>query len=154
MRQKPDAENCCIFQRKVAMTAAAAASASVSVGATAEQAAVSAAADVNDRLSGRSTASTVSPQTLTYIYFYYLRRLRLATTTVAAAGSAMGHGQQHVRTRAYLGRLIFNSLNRLANRSGRLWHGARAMGHGQGQACCVCHCLSSLLDSLLSECYI
>lgn len=51
------------------MTAAAAASASVSVGATAEQAAVSAAADVNDRLSGRSTASTVSPQTLTYIIF-------------------------------------------------------------------------------------
>lgn len=128
MRQKPDAENCCIFQRKVAMTAAAAASASASVGATAAAAAgaVSAAADVNDRLSGRPRLSTVSPQTLTYIYFYYLRRLRLATTTVAAAGSAMGHGQQHVRTRAYLGRLIFNSLNRLANRSGRLWHGARA----------------------------
>lgn len=102
------------------MTAAAA-----SVGAAG---AVSAAADVNDRLSGRSRLSTVSPQTLTYIYFYYLRRLRLATTTVAAAGSgsAMGHGQQHVRTRAYLGRLIFNSLNRLANRSGRLGKGYMA----------------------------
>lgn len=138
MRQKPDAENCCIFQRKVAMTAAAAAS--DSVGATAEQAVVSAAADVNDRLSGRSTASTVSPQTLTYIYFYYLRRLRLATTTVAAAGSAMGHGQQHVRTRAYLGRLIFNSLNRLANRSGRLWNEAWGMGKGRRVACAIaCH---------------
>lgn len=138
MRQKPDAENCCIFQRKVAMTAAAAAS--DSVGATAEQAAVSAAVDVNDRLSGRSTASTVSPQTLTYIYFYYLRRLRLATTTVAAAGSAMGHGQQHVRARAYLGRLIFNSLNRLANRSGRLRNGAWGMGKGRRVACAIaCH---------------
>lgn len=130
MRQKPDVENCCIFQRKVAMTATAAAEAAAAADSHSVGAADSAAVDVNDGLSGR--ASTVSPQTLTYIYFYYLRRLRLATAAIAAAGSAMSHGPWAAaacaKARAYLGRLIFNSLNRLADRSGQ----AKAVEWGRG----------------------